>query len=65
MQEFAKITDSKYYVSPSLREAVANYACQLYRGEVNLHNVDLLRMDIFCHKMTDVDRLLPTSDALH
>ena len=63
IQKFAKITDAKYCVSPRLREAVANNACQLYRGKVNMHNVDLLRMDIFSHKMTDVDRLLPTSDA--
>ena len=42
IQEFAKTTDAKYCVSPSLREAVANYACQLFRGEVNLHDVDLL-----------------------
>ena len=65
IKEFAKTIDARYCVSPSLREAVANYAWQLYRGEVNLHNVDLLRMDIFSHKMTGVDKLLPTSDALH
>ena len=53
IQEFAKITDAKYCVSPSLREVVANYVCQLHRGEFNLRNIDLLRMDIFSHKMTD------------
>ena len=53
IQEFAKITDAKYCVSPSLREVVANYVCQLHRGEFNLRNVDLLRMDIFSYKMTD------------
>ena len=46
-------------------KAVANYVCKLYRGEVNPHNVDHLRMDFFSHKMKDVDRLPPTSDALH
>ena len=65
IQEFAKIIDAPYCVSSSLREAVANYVCQLYRGEVNQHNVDHLRMDIFSHKTRDVDRLPPTSDALH
>ena len=65
IQEFAKITDAKYCVSPSLRQAVANYVCQLYRGEFNLRNVDLLRMDIFSHKMTDADRPLPRSDAFY
>ena len=65
IQEFAKITDAPYCVSPSLRAAVANYVCKLYRGEVNQHNVDRLRMGIFIHKMRDVDRLPPTSDALH
>ena len=65
IQEFAKITDAPYCVSPSLREVVANYACKLYKGEVNEHNVDHLRMDIFNHKMRDVDRLHTTSDALH
>ena len=58
IQKFAKITDAPYCVSPSLRET--NYVCKLYRGEVN-H----LRMDIFSHKTRDVDRLPPTSDALH
>ena len=53
------------FVSPSLRKAVANYVCKLYRGEFNPHNVDHLRMDIFSHKMRDVDRLSPISDALH
>ena len=65
IQEFAKITDARYCVSPSLREAVANCVCKLYRGEVNRHNVDHLSMDIFSHKMRDVDRLPPTTDALH
>ena len=46
IQDFAKITDAPYCVSPSLRGAVANYVCKLYRGEVNHHNVDHLRMDI-------------------
>ena len=32
IQEFAKITDAKYCVSPSLPEAVVNYVWQLYRG---------------------------------
>ena len=32
IQEFAKITDAKYCVSLSLREAVVNYVCQLYTG---------------------------------
>ena len=40
IQGFAIITDAPYCVSPSLPEAVANYVCQLYRGEVNQHNVD-------------------------
>ena len=65
IQEFAKITDATNCVYPSLREAVANYVCQLYRGEVNPHNLDNLRMDIFSHKLRDVVRLPPTSDALH
>ena len=65
IQEFAKNHRCSNCVSPSLREAVANYVCKLYRGEVNHHDVDHLRMDIFSHKMRDVDRLLPTSDALH
>ena len=65
IQEFAKITDAPYCVTPSLHEAVANYVCKLHRGEVNQHNVDHLRMDIFSHKMRDVDRLTTTSDALH
>ena len=65
IQEFAKITDASYCVSPRLREAAANYVCQLYRGEVNQHNVDHLKMNIFSHKMRDVDRLPPTSDVLH
>ena len=60
-----KNTDGPYCVSPSLRGAVANYVCKLYRGEVNQHNVDHLRMDIFSHKMRDVDRLPSTNDALH
>ena len=64
-QKFAKIIDAPYCVSPSLHEVVANYVCQLYRDEVNPHNVDHLRMDIFSHKTRDVDRLPPTSDALH
>ena len=63
IQEFAKITDAPYCVSSSLREA--NYVCKLYRGEDNQYNVDHLRMDIFRHKMRDVDRLPPTSDPLH
>ena len=32
---------------------------------INQHDVDHLRMDIFSHKMRGVDRLPPTSDALH
>ena len=55
IQEFAKITDAPYCVSPSLREAVANYVCKLYRGEANQHDVDHLRVDIFSQKMSDVD----------
>ena len=65
IQEFAKITDAPYCVAPSFQEAVANYVCQLYRGEVIQHNVDHLRMDIFSHKMRDLGRLPPSSDALH
>ena len=65
IQEFAKITDAPYYASRTFHEVVANYVCKLYGGEVNRHNVDHLRMDIFSHKMRDVDRLPPTSDALH
>ena len=65
IQKFAKITDATNCVYPTLREAVANYVSQLYRGEVNPHNVDHLRMYIFSHKMRDVDRLPPTSEILH
>ena len=65
IQEFAKITYATKCVYPRLREAVAIYICQLYKGEVNPHNVDHLKMDIFSHKMRDVDRLSPSSDALH
>ena len=65
IQKFAKITDATNCVYPTLREAVANYVCKLYRGEVNPYNVDHLRMNIFSHKMRDVDRLPPTIDALH
>ena len=64
IEKFAKITDATNCVYPTLREAVANYVCQLYRGEVNPHNVVHLRMNIFSNKMRDVDRLPPTSDAL-
>ena len=60
-----KITDAANCVYPSLREAVANYVCQLYRGEVNPYNFDHIRMDIFSHKMRDVVRLPPTIDAMH
>ena len=49
IQDIAENTDAPYCESPSLREAVANYVCQLYRGEVNQHNVDHLRMDICSH----------------
>ena len=65
VQDFAKITDAPYCVSPSLREDLTNHVCQLYRGEVNQHNVDHLRMDILSHKTRDVDRLPATSDSLH
>ena len=65
IEKFAKITDATNCVYPTLREAVANYVCQQHRGEVNPHNVDPLRMNIFSKKMRDVDRLPPTSDALH
>ena len=65
IQDFAKITDAPYCVSPSFREGVDNYVCKLYRGEVNQHNGDYLRMDISSHKMRDIDILPPTSDALY
>ena len=37
---------------------------QLYKDESENNNIDLLRMDIFCHKTLDIDRIPPTSDAL-
>ena len=63
-REFSKIIDAPFELSQSLNTVVEKCVCLLYKGG-DADGVDLLRMDMFSHKTRDVERIPPTSDALH
>ena len=57
--------------SPSICEAAQDFVCTLYdsdglstTGQSSNNNVDLVRMDSFCRRTKDVERIPPTSDSL-
>ena len=63
-ESFQKIIDAPFELSQSLNTVVETFVCLLYKGG-DADCVDLLRMDMFSHKTRDVERIPPTSDALH
>ena len=67
LKEFATTASTPFLISPELREVVSHFVCKLYSDEpiTDDTNVDLVRMNVFCHKTRDVERIPPTSDALN
>ena len=66
MEEFASVASTPFHISPKLKEVAMQFVCKLYYNEsiADDSTVDLVRMKVFCHKIRDVERIPPTSDAL-
>ena len=71
LDKFSTVTSSQFQTSPSICEAAQDFVCTLYdsdglstTGQSSNNNVDLVRMDSFCRRTKDVERISPTSDSL-
>ena len=63
-RKFSKIIDDPFELLQNLNTVVDKFVCLLYKGG-EADGVDLLEMDMYSHKTRDIERIPPTSDALH
>ena len=62
MTECAQL--KQFTVTDSLCNAVNSFVCHLYSHDVTDGDVNTVRINIFCRKTRDVERIPPTKDAL-
>ena len=63
MEEFATIACTPFQVSQALNETAMSFVSRLY-SDNSTSDVDVVRMNVFCQKTRDAQRIPPTSDAV-
>ena len=72
--EFANLTNSPFLATDRLIAMASKFVCRLYSSDTspatqtgntsNSNDINVVRMEVFCQKTKDVERIPPTADAV-
>ena len=63
VEGFASIMQHPLVALSVVTDTAKAFICRLYQGDAKGTDLDLVRMNTFCHKTRDIERIPPTSNA--